>query len=149
VSDQINDLVARYQAGITACQLADTFGIHRTTVSLILQRQGIPRRNQPLTQAQIAAAISLYDNGSPLSAVGATLGCQPSTVWLALRAAGVKLRPRNGWQHSDQGSGIPTEAGDVDNPGLRTRPSLNHESAHRYIERPSRSFAGTAVRDCG
>jgi len=50
---EIDELVAGYKAGATVYQLAERFRIHRATVSLLLERQCVPRRNRPLSPAQI------------------------------------------------------------------------------------------------
>lgn len=42
----LDDLIEAYQAGATISQLADEFGIHRTTVAGHLDRHGVPRHSQ-------------------------------------------------------------------------------------------------------
>jgi DNA-binding CsgD family transcriptional regulator len=97
--DHIGELIVAYQAGMTVLELAERFQIHRHTVSLILKRQAVPRRNQPLTAEQRKMASTLYSSGMSLADVGAMLGCDPSTIWRALRADGIQLRPRTGWKY--------------------------------------------------
>jgi DNA-binding CsgD family transcriptional regulator len=90
------ELVAGYEAGATVYQLADQFHIHRDTVTKHLKRAQIPRRNQPLTPDQVKKAMKLYAAGQSLARIAPELGCQPSTVWSALRKAGVQLRDPRG-----------------------------------------------------
>jgi hypothetical protein len=94
--DAIDQLVAGYQAGSTVYQLADQFRIHPSTVSKVLERQGVPRRNRPLSPAQITQAAELYATGQSLVRVGKQLGCDGSTARLALIKAGVQMRDCQG-----------------------------------------------------
>jgi len=89
---EIEELVAGYQAGATACQLADQFRIHRTTVLSLLERQSVARHNRRLSSTQINQARELYAAGQSLAKIGKQLGCHASTVRLALLKAGVRMR---------------------------------------------------------
>jgi len=40
---QIAELVEQYRSGLTVYELAEVFGIHRTTVGIILRRHGVAR----------------------------------------------------------------------------------------------------------
>jgi hypothetical protein len=42
--DQVQELVAQYEAGASMCELAALFKVHRTTVSAHLRRQGLLAR---------------------------------------------------------------------------------------------------------
>ena len=89
-------LVAGYLDGLTVYQLAARFGIHRATVSLPLERQGVPRRKRPLSPDQVKRARALYTAGQSLVAVGGQLGCHASTIYSALRKLGVVMRDPQG-----------------------------------------------------
>jgi len=93
---EIDELVAGYRVGATIYQLATEFRIHRSTVSLLLERQRIPRRNRPLSPTQIEQARVLYVTGQSLAKVGRQLGCDANTVRLALVRVGVRMRDRHG-----------------------------------------------------
>jgi len=93
---EIDELVASYRAGATVYQLANEFQIHRATVSLLLERQRVPRRNRPLSPAQIEKARMLYATGQSLAKVGSVLGCDANTVRLALVRVGVRMRDCQG-----------------------------------------------------
>jgi len=93
---EIDELVAGYQVGATVYQLANEFRIHRSTVSLLLERRRVPRRNRPLSPAQIEQAKVLYAAGQSLAKVGSQLGCDANTVRLALVRAGVRMRDCQG-----------------------------------------------------
>jgi hypothetical protein len=89
-------LVAGYVAGSTVYELADQFGVHRHTVSEILERRGVPRRYHKLSPEQLDLACSLYRAGLSLTKVGGQLGRRAETVRQALMKAGVEIRARNG-----------------------------------------------------
>jgi hypothetical protein len=72
---------------------------NRGTVPRLLERgEGVPRRGRPLSLAQIEQATELYATGLSLVSVGKQLGCDGSTIHLALRKAGVPMRDRQGRQ---------------------------------------------------
>jgi hypothetical protein len=99
--DEVDDLVRRYRAGAKVGELAANFGVHRDTVSEILDRQGIARRQKGLAPELLSELIALYRSGSSLATIGAKMSVDPGTVALALRRAGTPLRPRRGWPASN------------------------------------------------
>jgi hypothetical protein len=62
-SAEIKKLISGYQAGSTLYPLAEQFRINRETVSKLLERQRVPRRNRPLSPDQIEQAMELYATG--------------------------------------------------------------------------------------
>jgi DNA-directed RNA polymerase specialized sigma24 family protein len=94
---EAKELVAGYVAGSTVYELADQFGVHRHTVSEILERHGVARRHQRLSPEQLDLVCTLYESGLSLTKVGNRLGRPAETVRQALIKAGVEIRPRNGW----------------------------------------------------
>ena len=93
---QVDELVIGYKTGTTVYQLAEQFRINRGTVAKLLEREGVPRRGRPLSPAQGERATELYAAGLSLVSVGKLLGCDGSTVHLALRKAGVQMRDTHG-----------------------------------------------------
>lgn len=93
---EIDELVVGYRAGATVYELANLFRINRTTVSLVLERQNVPRRNRPFSPTQIQQAQVLYAAGQSLAKAGKQLGCDASTVRLALLRVGVRMRDTHG-----------------------------------------------------
>jgi hypothetical protein len=73
-------------------ELAKQFGIHRLTVTALLRRHGVEQRPVGLTPTEIPEAASLYGQGWSLVRLGEAFGVDASTVWRALRAAGVVMR---------------------------------------------------------
>ena len=95
--DEVDDLVRRYRAGVKVGELAAHFGVHRDTVSEVLDRHGVVRRQAGLAPDLLSEVIALYRAGSSLATIGAKMSVDPGTVALALRKAGASLRPRRGW----------------------------------------------------
>jgi hypothetical protein len=85
-----------YRAGSSIRELAQFFKINRTTVHAHVNTLGLPRRYPRLTPADVKEAADLYQAGRSLIAIGRHFGVAGDTVALALRRAGVVIRPRPG-----------------------------------------------------
>jgi hypothetical protein len=96
-SDEVEELLNRYGAGAKVGELATIFGIHRDTVSEILDRQGVVRRQRGIPPELVGEVIASYRSGSSLATIGDAISVDPGTVALTLRKAGIPLRPRRGW----------------------------------------------------
>ncbi len=88
---EVDELVAAYLAGDAVNDLAQQFGVHRTTVMAHLARREAKR---PTTSAKwdddtLAAAARLYADGASLNDVGARFGVHASTVANRFHHAGV------------------------------------------------------------
>ena len=95
-TDEVERLIQLYtQGGELIDALAATFHISRTTVMKHVERAGAPRRRNLLTH-RLEEARQLYDQGWSLAKVGQHLGVNASTVWDALRKAGVPMRDTHG-----------------------------------------------------
>lgn len=85
-------------AGTTIANLANGFDLHKTTtVSAILDRKGVARRNLRISEKDVQLAIELYERGESLVRVAARVGCSPASVANHLRNNDVQLRARRGW----------------------------------------------------
>jgi transposase len=91
---EVTKLVSAYEQQASVKELAQQFGIHRTTVTALLQRHGVELRHSGLEPAEVQAAANLYRQGWTLARLGETFGADSTTIWRVLRAAGVKMRPR-------------------------------------------------------
>ena len=89
---EVDHLIAAYQSGSTVYQLAERFGIHRSTVGRHLRARGVDTTPPGLDANQLARAIALYQSGYPLSNVACKLSVPQSTVREHLLAAGVEMR---------------------------------------------------------
>jgi transposase len=90
---EITELINAYKQQSSINQLAQRFGIHRATVTALLGRHGVERRRAGLAPTEISAAARLYCQGWSLARLGSKYTVDPATVWRALRAAGVAMRP--------------------------------------------------------
>ncbi|RFS84419.1 hypothetical protein D0T12_18440 [Actinomadura spongiicola] len=91
-AEQATELVQAYEAGATLHQLAARFGIHRATVSNILNRHRVKTRWRRLTEEDIDEAACLYEEGLSLARVAEQLGVSADGVRYQLRKRGVKMR---------------------------------------------------------
>lgn len=75
-------LISQHQAGETVKELAVRHILHRP--------KGVPPE-------RIDEVIADYEGGMSLAVIGDRLSVDAATVALALRKAGIELRPRRGW----------------------------------------------------
>lgn len=86
-STEITDLVRAYRLGASIDQLAEAFGVNRTTVNAHLDREGMdrPRRLGKLSFAQIQEAGEQYLAGASITQMSGQLGVDEETLRRALR----------------------------------------------------------------
>lgn len=85
-------VVTEFQAGATIRALAAKHQVHRTTVSAILQRAGVPARQRGLRPEQISEAVELYAKGWSTADLGKRYNVTDMTVRARLIEAGVSMR---------------------------------------------------------
>lgn len=90
--DEVDDLVAGYQAGASVGCLARQFNIHRSTVGRHLQARGINTRTPGLQPDQVATAVDLYRAGWSLMKIAVKLEASATTIRRYLAITGVMLR---------------------------------------------------------
>lgn len=85
-SEQVDDLVAAYQAGCSVRDCARDFGVHRTTVMSHLERRGVERRAQgrKLDDEAVAHARSLFAAGQSAASIAREYEVDAETVRRAL-----------------------------------------------------------------
>ncbi len=93
---QIQDLIVAYQSGSTIKELTAQFQVHHTTVSNVLERCGVPRRNRPLTPEHIEHTIRTNLAGSSSKVIDNLLGVDESTILRTLRREGIGMRDSHG-----------------------------------------------------
>lgn len=96
---QLDEMAEAYLAGATLSELSERFGRHRRTISNDLDRQGVARRYRLVEGKRLQQAIQSYQSGMPVISIAKELGVAGDTVHKALTKAGVKLRPRRGWEY--------------------------------------------------
>jgi hypothetical protein len=92
------------QAGQILKKFGQTFGPSKNNRVIDPKREDMQIRNQSLGHEAINLAVDLYSSGPSLMEVGKQLECDPSTVRLALIAAG---EPGRGHPPTIQGAIIP------------------------------------------
>jgi hypothetical protein len=93
---QIEELVARYNAGEDTPELSRAYGISRGGLRKLLLAQGVSFRKQPMTPEDAERAIQLYQGGLTIDQVVERVGYSFSTVRRMLHASGVVVRERGG-----------------------------------------------------
>jgi predicted DNA-binding protein (UPF0251 family) len=81
-----------YKEGKTMRELANDFGIHRSTVTVILERNGVETRQAGLSDEQTAEACRLYSGGWPLARLAERYEVAEMTVRRYLLLASVVMR---------------------------------------------------------
>jgi hypothetical protein len=85
-------LINEYEKQSSVKELAQRFGIHRLTVTALLRRHGVERRRSGLTSKDIPTAAAFYEQGWSCARLGERFDVDSTTVWRALRSAGVAMR---------------------------------------------------------
>jgi len=86
-------LVRDYQAGATATELRDKYGLSKGSVLKVLHDADVTMRQMPMGAELLATAIGLYEEGLTVREVGDRLDIAKTTVREALVRAGVTMRP--------------------------------------------------------
>ena len=89
---EVAELIKEYESQVPVKDLAKKFGVHRLTVTAHLQRHGVELRQVGLAPEDITTAALLYGQGWSLARLGERYSVDSTTVWRALRAAGVEMR---------------------------------------------------------
>jgi DNA-directed RNA polymerase specialized sigma24 family protein len=95
--EKVEELIQGYVDGVLVDELAAMFQVDQSTVQKHARRRALPRRFPRLGTRQAEEAARLYLDGQSLARLSEHFGVATDTVSLALRRAGVTLRPRRGW----------------------------------------------------
>lgn len=103
VIPNLDDLIARYQAGEPASKLGKEVGVKGETLARHMRKRGIQIRSGRDVQRRKAAhllpstaeLVAAYIGGESIKALSERLGVKRSRVALELRSAGVALRGRS------------------------------------------------------
>jgi len=96
--DRARQLIAEYLAGANMRQVAERWGVHRTTVATQLRRAGVNPRPSGLGNQDVDEATQLYADGWSLARLGKRYECSADTVRSALLKAGLVMR--RPWERS-------------------------------------------------
>ena len=89
---EVAELIKEYERGVMVKELAERFGVHRVTVTALLQRQGVEIRKTGLVPEVIPVVARMYSQGWSCARLGDLFDVDASTVWRALRATGLTMR---------------------------------------------------------
>jgi lambda repressor-like predicted transcriptional regulator len=89
---QATALAAAYRDGKKINELAQQYGVHRTTVSALLRRFDVELREQELAASEVTTAARLYELGWSLPRLGQRFRVDDMTVRRALLAVGMTMR---------------------------------------------------------
>lgn len=90
--EQVDALCQEYRLGATTRTISERYGIGKTAVTRLLREHDVLLRHRGLHDAQRTQAIQPYIAGQSVAQVASELGLHPSSVYDALRAAGVVFR---------------------------------------------------------
>lgn len=90
-STEIDELVARYHQLRNIRAVARELSLSRTTVAKHLNDRGV-ETSKRMSDADIALATQLYEEGLSSMVIGARLGFDNKTIISALRQSGVMIR---------------------------------------------------------
>lgn len=88
---EVDRLVDDYLDGTTVNELADSYGVHRATVSAHLTRRRVGRRRPGLGVEEAAVAVRLHLGGVSMRAIAQSMGVDRKAVRRALVEAGAIL----------------------------------------------------------
>jgi DNA invertase Pin-like site-specific DNA recombinase len=84
----VRQLLADYEAGRTGRELAEQYGLARSTVIGLLRKHGVAGRYPRVTPSDAAEMVRLYHSGRRQVELAAQFGREPGNVWHVLKRAG-------------------------------------------------------------
>ena len=98
---EIEDLVARYNAGAAIRALSLEYGVSRSGLRQLLQAEGVTLRVQGIMPEDAEKAVRLYETGLTIRQVVDLVGYSYGTIRSALHENGVAMRAgRGGMGHA-------------------------------------------------
>lgn len=88
------ELVADYEAGLPVKAIGEKYGVHRSTIPMVVRRAGVAVRAAGLDADQSVRASSLYKSGMTLAQTARHLGIGDDAVRQAVLDEGGQIRPR-------------------------------------------------------
>lgn len=85
----IAQLAAEYEAGTSAAELDQRYGMAKSSVVTLLRAAGVALRYPRLSAADVTLIVELYGQGLPQAEIAAHVGRSPGAIWHVLERAGV------------------------------------------------------------
>jgi AraC-like DNA-binding protein len=98
--NEVDQLVAKYEAGATVLELGELLGISRQTVGNYLRQRGIDTRPRGLAPEDVGAAAVLYQRGWSLARIADRFDTSPNTVRSRFKEVGITMRDTHGRERS-------------------------------------------------
>jgi DNA-directed RNA polymerase specialized sigma24 family protein len=96
---EIGQLRQQYVGGSTIRELAETFRVHRSTVTALLERGSVARRRKGLSPNEAHLAAQLYEEGLSFATIGKRLGFSGDTVRRRLYKEDIAIRRHFDWHY--------------------------------------------------
>ncbi|HVX20440.1 MAG TPA: helix-turn-helix domain-containing protein [Acidimicrobiales bacterium] len=90
--EEVQALCADYQAGVEIGALVSRYGVTRTTVFEVVNRQNLPKRYPILDPEEVVRAAQMYEEGKSFAAVAEHFSVSAQTIRNVLLRAGVPLQ---------------------------------------------------------
>jgi hypothetical protein len=102
----VRQLLAGYQAGRTGRELAEQYGLARSTVIGLLRQHGMAVRYPWVTPEEAAEMVRLYQSGVRQVDIAARFGRDQGNIWHVLNRAGASIGfgSRKMWRWSNAAS---------------------------------------------
>ena len=84
----VQQLLADYQAGCTGRELAERYGLARSTVIGLLRQHGVAVRYPRVTADEAAEMLRMYRTGMRQVDIAARFDRDPGNIWHVLKRAG-------------------------------------------------------------
>jgi DNA-binding transcriptional regulator LsrR (DeoR family) len=84
----VQQLLADYKAGRTGRELAERYGLARSTVIGLLRQYGVAVRYPRVTPDEATEMVRLYQSGVRQVDIAARFGRDPGNIWHVLKRAG-------------------------------------------------------------
>jgi DNA-binding CsgD family transcriptional regulator len=84
----VQQLLVDYEAGCTGRELAERYGLARSTVIGLLRLHGVAVRYSRVTPEEAAEMVRLYRSGVRQVDIAVRFGRDPGNVWHVLKRAG-------------------------------------------------------------
>ena len=92
----VQQLLADYQAGCSGRELAEHYGLARSTVIGLLRKRGVAVRYPRVTPEEAAEMVRLYRSGMRQVDIAGRFNRSPGNVWHVLKRAGAFDAPSGG-----------------------------------------------------
>jgi hypothetical protein len=86
---QLEEVVAAYQAGTTAAELAHHWAVSKSALLAQLRSAGVSIRYPRLTASELLRIVELYQQGARQIEIACAVGRSSGTIWHALERAGL------------------------------------------------------------